>query len=31
MSKVIDITGQRFGSLTVLYSTRVNGRFGWHC
>lgn len=31
MSKIIDITGQRFGSLTVLYPTRVNGRFGWHC
>ena len=31
MGKIIDLTGQRFGSLTVLYPTRVYGRFGWHC
>ena len=31
MGKVIDITGQTFGFLTVLYPTRKNGRFAWHC
>lgn len=31
MGKIIDITGQRFGYLTVLYPSRINGRFAWHC
>ena len=31
MGKIIDITGQTFGYLTVIKPTRVNGRFGWQC
>lgn len=37
MSKLIDLTGQRFGRLTVLYRTNdiisANGRkrSNWHC
>lgn len=31
MGKIIDITGQTFGFLTALESTRINGRFGWRC
>lgn len=31
MGKIIDITGQTFGFLTVIEPSRVNGRFGWRC
>lgn len=31
MAKFIDITGQRFGRLTVIGKARVNNRFKWHC
>ena len=31
MGKIIDITGETFGYLTVLEPTRVNNRFGWKC
>lgn len=31
MGKIIDITNQKFGYLTVLNPTRLNGRFAWHC
>lgn len=31
MGKIIDITGQRFGSLVAMYPSRINGRFAWHC
>ena len=31
MGKIKDLTGQKFGYLTVLNPTRINGRFGWHC
>lgn len=31
MSKIIDLTGQRFGILTAQYHTYHNGRSAWHC
>lgn len=31
MGKINDLTGKTFGYLTVLNSTRINNRFGWHC
>lgn len=31
MGKIIDITGQKFGFLTAVNPTRINGRFAWHC
>lgn len=31
MGKIIDISNQRFGYLTAISPTRLNGRFAWHC
>ena len=31
MGKIIDITGQKFGYLTVLYPGRKYNRFAWVC
>ena len=32
MSRLIDLSGKRFGRLTVLYRTNnVNNRVFWHC
>lgn len=31
MGKIIDITGQKFGLLTAIEPSRLNGRFAWKC
>ena len=31
MGKIIDITGQKFGYLTVVEPARINNRFAWKC
>ena len=31
MGKIIDITNQKFGSLTALYFTKKDGYPAWHC